>query len=152
MDNHPDGKRGRTSRLTETLERLPALPNAVAKPRWGGASVTGLARCVERRQRERSTGAWRLRSGYGVDRWPFVFGYRAFHRGRHASPAFLCAFEGQGFMEGIGACPNEMLAPADIKEPLFSSELKDRPQVSVPEVYEYDVQTRPGKTYKFRAG
>ena len=49
-----------------------------------------------------------------------------------------------------GACPNALLAPADIREPKKSAELKNFQLLPIRKVYEYDVETQAGKTYVFR--
>ena len=55
--------------------------------------------------------------------------------------------KGKGIKEAAGDCPNELLAPAAIREPLRSTELKDLKILPVRKVYEYDLETQPGKTY-----
>ena len=59
--------------------------------------------------------------------------------------------KGKGLRKASGACPNALFAPAEVKTPLYSPELKEKPAVSAPVVYEYDVETKPGKTYRFKA-
>lgn len=49
--------------------------------------------------------------------------------------------------EATGDCPNELLSPADIREPLHSAELTDFNLLPVRKVYEYDIPTVAGKTY-----
>jgi alpha-L-fucosidase 2 len=58
--------------------------------------------------------------------------------------------KGKGLRPAQGSCPNELLAPATIKQPLHSPELKDMKENTLPTVYEYDLDTAPGKTYKFK--
>ena len=48
-----------------------------------------------------------------------------------------------------GDCPNPLFAPAAIREPLRSAELKNFQQLSLRKVYEYDIETTPGQTYQF---
>ena len=59
--------------------------------------------------------------------------------------------KGKGLKEAAGDCPNELLAPAAIREPLRSSELKDLQLLPLRKVYEYDIDTQSGKTYRFKA-
>ncbi|MBQ7513737.1 MAG: glycoside hydrolase N-terminal domain-containing protein [Prevotella sp.] len=58
--------------------------------------------------------------------------------------------KGKGLRPATGSCPNPLLAPATIKQPLHSPELKDMQQKALPTVYEYDIDTTPGKTYTFK--
>ena len=55
--------------------------------------------------------------------------------------------QGAGLLPAQGECSNELLAPASIREPLMSDELKDFKTLPVRKVYEYDIMTAPGKTY-----
>jgi alpha-L-fucosidase 2 len=57
--------------------------------------------------------------------------------------------QGRGLKPASGACPNALLAPADIKEPLQSEELKSLDLLRIRPVYEYDVETQAGDTYTF---
>ncbi len=50
-----------------------------------------------------------------------------------------------------GECPNALFAPAVIREPLHSSELKDFQELPLQKVYEYDVETVAGQTYRITA-
>ena len=50
-----------------------------------------------------------------------------------------------------GDCPNPLFAPAAIREPLRSAELKDFHPLSPRKVYEYDVETIAGQSYNFIA-
>ena len=56
--------------------------------------------------------------------------------------------KGKGLRPAKGDCPNPLFAPAQIKQPLTSPELKKLEQKPLPTVYEYDIDTTPGKTYK----
>ena len=58
--------------------------------------------------------------------------------------------KGKGLRPAQGSCPNELLAPATIKQPLHSPELKELKEKTLPTVYEYDLDTTPGKTYKLK--
>ena len=59
--------------------------------------------------------------------------------------------KGKGLRTAQGQCPNTLLAPADIKYPMHSNELKELPLRTLQKVYEYDIDTRAGKTYEFTA-
>ncbi len=50
-----------------------------------------------------------------------------------------------------GSCPNPLFAPAQIREPLQSPELKEMKLLTLPKVYEYDIEALPGATYRFAA-
>ena len=56
--------------------------------------------------------------------------------------------KGKGLRPAKGDCPNPLFAPAQIKNPLTSPELKKLEPKALPTVYEYDIDTTPGKTYK----
>ena len=47
-----------------------------------------------------------------------------------------------------GQCPNPLFAPAAIREPLHSPELKDFQQRQLQKVYEYDIETVAGQVYR----
>ena len=57
--------------------------------------------------------------------------------------------KGKGLTPAKGACPNALMQPADIKQPLKSSELTDFHSLPLKPVYEYDLQTTPGGVYTF---
>ena len=59
--------------------------------------------------------------------------------------------QGKGLRPAVGDCPNALMQPARIKQPLRSAELKDFSALPLRPVYEYDLETRPGKTYSIRA-
>ncbi len=59
--------------------------------------------------------------------------------------------KGSGLTPATGNCPNALLAPANIKEPLRSDELTQFQQLPLRTVYEYDLQTRPGVSYNIQA-
>ena len=52
--------------------------------------------------------------------------------------------------EAKGDCPNLLLAPANIKQPLQSSELKSLSILPIRKVYEYDLDTTAGQVYEVR--
>jgi alpha-L-fucosidase 2 len=58
---------------------------------------------------------------------------------------------GKGLKEAKGACPNDLYAPAIIKVPEHSKELKDFQVPVIRQVYEYDILTRAGQYYFLEA-
>ena len=60
------------------------------------------------------------------------------------------ASKGVVLSEAKGACPNQLLAPADIKQPLQSSELKSLSLLPIRKVYEYDLDTTAGQEYRLK--
>ena len=59
----------------------------------------------------------------------------------------MVPLKGKGLKVASGTCPNDFLAPADIRTPLRSSELNEFTLLTPPKVYEYDLETVAGKTY-----
>ena len=57
---------------------------------------------------------------------------------------------GEGLKEATGDCPNPLMVPAAIKQPLQSKELKKLQLLPVPQIYEYDVDTTPGQTIRVK--
>ena len=146
FDAHPpfqiDGNFGAAAGIAEMLVQshdgavhlLPALPDA-----WAEGHVEGL----------------RARGGYEVDMtWADGKLSEATVRSTIGGTLRLRSalpLKGKGLRKASGACPNALFAPAEVKTPLYSPELKEKPAVSAPVVYEYDVETKPGKTYRFKA-
>jgi alpha-L-fucosidase 2 len=56
--------------------------------------------------------------------------------------------KGKALRQAKGSCPNELLAPASIRQPLRSAELKDFQVLSIRKVYEYDIDTKAGGRYE----
>jgi alpha-L-fucosidase 2 len=52
--------------------------------------------------------------------------------------------------EAKGECPNQLLAPAAIKQPLRSKELQSLQILPIRKVYEYDLETVAGQSYVLR--
>ncbi len=59
--------------------------------------------------------------------------------------------KGKGLKPASGSCPNPLYAPAEIRQPLHSNELKDFQSMSLRKVYEYDIETTAGSSYQFKA-
>ena len=58
---------------------------------------------------------------------------------------------GEGLREATGECPNPLMAPAAVKQPLQSKKLKELQLLPLPQVYEYDVDTNPGQTIRVKS-
>ena len=54
---------------------------------------------------------------------------------------------GKGLKPATGDCPNDLFAPASVKQPLKSAELSVFEQLPTRKVYEYDIETVSGNYY-----
>ncbi len=147
FDAHPpfqiDGNFGVSAGICEMLLQshdgavhvLPALPAA-----WADGEVRGL----------------RARGGFTVDvRWrqsrPVAVTVASTLGGTLRLRSYWPLSDAR-LKAASGPCPNALLAPAEVKQPLRSNELGQLPTPTLRPVYEYDVETTPGTTYTFKVG
>ena len=140
MRSHPDGRTypnlfGCAAGVCEMLLQshdgavhlLPALPDD-----WASGEVKGL----------------QARGGFTVDmKWREGKLQQAVIRPTIGGTLRLRSYvplKGKGLKPAQGDCPNDLLRPADIQQPLRSAELSNFKILPIRKVYEYDIETVAG--------
>ena len=109
---------------------LPALPDD-----WADGEVKGL----------------QARGGFTVDmKWSRGRLQQAVIKSKIGGTLRLRSYvplKGKGLKPASGDCPNDLLRPAEIQQPLKSVELTNFEILPIRKVYEYDIETVSGNVY-----
>lgn len=88
-----------------------------------------------------------LCGGYGLEEWQTDEGEDSFHHRRHPASPFIRTAEGEKAEEGRRNMSQYPFASAEVKSVVEQHRIAEGVKVPIPDVYEYDLETEPGKTY-----
>ncbi|MDT3388835.1 MAG: glycoside hydrolase family 95 protein, partial [Bacteroidota bacterium] len=117
------------------IHLLPAVPE-----KWKNGNVTGL----------------RARGGFVVDeKWSYGRLDKATILSTVGGKLRIRSYiplKGKGLQVAAGVCTNELLTPAQVKDPIIHASDLGTPKNLIKKVYEYDIETRPGSVVRITTG